>query len=58
MGVLFIDAYYEAKSCKRIAMNTLRALKRRSKYVSINIETIANIITLFLIGNIKSEHDQ
>jgi len=57
MGVLFIDAYYEAKNCKRTAINILRALKRHSKHVSINIKTITNIITLFLIRNIKSEHD-
>lgn len=32
MGALFIDFYYGAKSRKRAAMNTLRALKRRSRH--------------------------
>lgn len=32
MGALFIDSYYGAKSRKRAAMNTLRALKRRSRH--------------------------
>lgn len=57
MGALFIDAYYEAKSCKRATMNILRALRRRSQTCCNEYKKIVNIITLFLIGNVKNEPD-